>query len=349
MTNFLSFNKIIYHPEHIMAIKSKTTIFPVHATVSLGNFCNHKCLWCTAYEYQLDKATLLDFDKIITFLSNAKKRGLKAITYVGNGEPSAYPGFKELVKAIASLGIEQGMFTNGFLLDRYEEEVLKYFTWVRVSLDAGSPQVHEKMHDVKNHFDKIVENTRNLVLKRNEKNPTIGIQFATHHENIKDLYASAKIAKQIGVDYFSIKPVFNRGSVGERIEKNKLSYADITPIATKIKDELESENFAVFYRPHQVLSHEQEHTILQYSSCVAGFFNVNIYEDDNIVYCGPHRVSVGKITDDFDKIEKNILELSNNLDLSKCPAGCRYHELNYLVEGILNPQTISSKNHMNFI
>ncbi|MCK5110908.1 MAG: radical SAM protein [Arcobacteraceae bacterium] len=347
--NFLTFNKILYHPENIMAIKNSTPIFPVHATISLGNFCNHRCLWCTAYEYQLDNAHLLDFDKIISFLQKAKKRGLKAITYVGNGEPTAYPRFKELVVAISNLGIEQAMFTNGYLIDRFEDEILNHFTWIRISLDAGSPKVHNYMHDVNNHFDKIIQNTKSLIDKRQNKIPTVGIQYATHHKNLDDLYNSAKISSEIKADYFSVKPVFNRGGVGENIEKNSLTYEDITPVVEHIRKDLENDNFQIFYRPHQILSHEQEHTIFYYKLCVAGFFNVNIYEDNKIIYCGPHRVSVGKITDDLDKIEKNIVKLSDKLDLSKCPAGCRYHELNDLVDNILNQDVVSKKQHLNFI
>ena len=346
---FLDFDKILYHPEHIISIKTNKPIFPVHATISLGNFCNHKCLWCTAYEYQLDNAKLLDFDKILAFLAKAKARGLKAITYVGNGEPTAYPKFKELVTKIAEIGIEQGMFTNGYLVDKFEDEILKYFTWIRISLDAGSTKVHNKMHDVNNHFDKIIKNTQSLIEKRKEKSPTIGIQYATHHENIDDLYNSVKTSNKIKADYFSIKPVFNRGSVGEKIDKNSLTYKEITPLVDKLKQEFEQDDFKIFYRPYQILSQEQEQTIFNYNKCVAGFFNINIYEDDKIIYCGPHRVSVGKITDSLDKIEENIVKLSDKLDLSICPAGCRYHELNNMVENILSPQSISKKQHINFI
>lgn len=347
--NILGFEKIIYNYQIIDNIKNGNVQFPIHATISLGNFCNHKCLWCTAYEYQLDKAHLLDFDKIISFLKKAKARGLKAVTYVGNGEPTAYPKFKELVTQIAEMGIEQGMFTNGYLIHRFEEEILKYFTWIRVSLDAGSTAMHNHMHDVNNHFDQIIENTRNLIAKRETNLPTVGIQYATHHENLTDLYKSAELSYVIKADYFSIKPVFNRGSAGERIAKNSLSHSEVSSIVQKIKESFESNEFQVFYREYQVLSHEQEKTVFNYSKCVAGFFNINIYEDDKIIYCGPHRVSVGKITDELEKIEKNILSLSDKLNLEICPAGCRYHSLNYLVENIVHPSRVAKEQHINFI
>ncbi len=347
--SFLDFDKIMYHPENILAIKEHSAIFPVHATISLGNFCNHRCLWCTAYEYQLDKSSLIDMERLLSFLEKAKERGLKAVTYVGNGEPTAYPKFKELVTRISKLGIEQGMFTNGYLLNRYEEDILNYFTWIRISLDAGSTALHNKMHDVNNHFDKVINNTKNIIEHRIDHTPTVGIQYAVHHENIDDLYASARISKEIGADYFSVKPVFNRGGVGENIEKNNLTFNDITPVVEKIKEQFLSNSFDVFYRPHQILSHEQEKTIYHYKKCVAGIFNVNIYEDDRIIYCGPHRISVGSIKDPLETIEKNILELSDKLDLKQCPAGCRYHSLNNLLDDILLPEKAEKERHVNFI
>lgn len=350
MTNYLSFNKILYHPHHMLALQEDKAIFPLHATVSLGNFCNHKCLWCTAFEYQKEKATLMDSDALLVFLKQAKARGLKAVTYVGNGEPTVHPKFKELISEVHALGLEQGMFTNGYLLERYEADILKFFTWVRVSLDAGSQEMHAKMHDVKNHFDTIMANVQNLILKRGTNpQPTIGVQYALHHENISDLYRAAALCKELHVDYFSIKPVFNRGSVGERIAKNTLSHEQIEMVVDKIKDELEMPEFKVFYRPHQLLSHAQEKTIFSYERCVAGFFNINVYEDNRIIYCGPHRISVGKLTDTVETIEANIYALSKQLNLSKCPAGCRYHELNHLVHPLLSQENFYASWHLNFI
>ena len=58
-----------------------------------------------------------------------------------------------------------------------------------------------------------------LKKRGNRKNPTVGVQFATHQHNINDLEKCARMCTEIGVDYLSIKPVFNRGSGGDRIEE----------------------------------------------------------------------------------------------------------------------------------
>jgi len=344
----LSFEKIMYHPENILAVKQQTNIFPVHATISLSNHCNHRCLWCTAYEFQLDKSIITDYDKLLDFLTRAKGRGLKAVTYVGNGEPTAYPRFKELVENVNALGLEQSMFTNGYLMERFEDEILRYFTWIRISLDAGSQEVHNKMHDVKNHFNKIIENVKTLIAKRNGQ-LMIGIQYAVHHENVEDMYRSAKLASDIGVDYFSVKPVFSRGGVGVNIEPNNLTHVELDPLCATITDDLQSDKFQIFYRPYQVLSHEQGKTTHTYKKCIAGFFNINIYEKGDLIFCAPHKIGVGKLEDDLEKVEERIRKLSNKLDLSKCPAGCRYHELNELMDNIVDSSVVSKTKHTNFI
>ncbi len=348
--DILGFEKLLYHREKLDKIRDDIPQFPVHVTVSLSNFCNHKCLWCTAYEAQQDKAETFDFDTLIDWLTRARDRGLKAVGYVGNGEPTAYPKFKELVKKVNALGIEQGMFTNGYLLDRYFDEILDYFTYIRISLDAGSAGVHSAMHDVPaSHYPKIMANLKEITARRkNAHSPTIGVQYATHHENIHDMENSVRDALEAGVDYFSVKPVFNRGSVGERIEKNRLTTTDTTPLVMDLRKKYQDQNFEIFYRPYQVEAESLNRNVLKYDRCVAGYFNLTLYETGKLIYCGPHQVGVGTIHDSLEKIEANIHTLSKKLDLSKCPAGCRYHPMNRLVETVLKPDE-AKENHPNFL
>lgn len=346
--DILGFEKLIYHYDRIMAIRENRPLFPVHATLSLGNYCNHACLWCSVFEHQQSAAKKASFDKLMSFLERAAGRGLRAVGYVGNGEPTAYPRFRELTTRVREIGLEQGMFTNGYLLDRYEAEVLENFTYIRVSLDAGGRAVHDEMHAVDGHYDKIIANLRRIIEKRRDDRPTVGIQYATHHRNLDDLPNAISVAAELGVDYFSVKPVFNRGSVGERIEKNRLTFEELTPVVSEARSRHERRDFTIHYRPFQILTEEADRTVLNYDRCVAGFFNVNIYEDDSVVYCGPHRIPVGSLDDDFETLEQSILAMSRKLDLSKCPGGCRYHPLNHIVHTVLNPEG-QAEFHPNFL
>ncbi len=346
--HILGFEKLIYHYDKLEKIRQRKPQFPVHMTLSLGNYCNHKCLWCTVYAAQQNEAQQVDGTRLLTFLDNASKRGLRAVGYVGNGEPTAHKDFATIIKGANGLGLEQGMFTNAYLIDRYMDDILSWFTYLRVSLDAGTGETHDKTHDVNGQFDKIIDNIGELVRRRENKTPSIGIQFAVHRINFGDLLEGARLARDIGVDYFSVKPVFNRGAVGVKLEKNDLTHAELAPLVAKAKEEFETPDFEIYFRPFQILSNEEERYIHPYDKCHAASFNLNVYEDGRLVGCGPHQVPVGTMEDDFDVIEQRILELSDKLDLSKCPAGCRYHALNHIVDTVLNDDR-AAMYHKNFL
>lgn len=348
-SSILGFNKLIYHPEKLVGLKNNTNAFPLTATLSLGNYCNHGCLWCSTAYFREAEANKINYEKISNWLEKASARGLKGVGYVGNGEPLAFKMFSELANKIGGLGLDQGIFTNGYLIDRFEDVLLEHFTYIRISLDAGSKEVHAWGHDVpESHFEKIIANLERVIAKRKDGTPTVGVQFATHQHNIDDLENCARICQDIGVDYLSIKPIFDRGTVRDKIEKNTLTLDDFDRAYEKVLP-YQNDAFKIFYRPQQVLSEENEQNMLVYNKCVAGFFGVNIYEDGEITGCGPHHVSVGTLDTDMDELEDNIKALVHKLDLKNCPAGCRYHALNYQVHKILNKEDFAGVEHINLI
>ena len=347
--NFLSFDKLIYHAEKLTGFKKDKNVFPLTATVSLGNYCNHGCLWCSTAYWRQDDSNSIDFPKLTKWLKKAKKRGLKGVGYVGNGEPLAYKKFSELVENVGNLNLDQGVFTNGFLIDRFHNQLLNNFTYVRISLDAGSESIHSELHDAPiHHFKKIISNLELLIKKRKNNSPTIGVQYATHQRNFHDLKNCVKICKDIGVDYVSVKPVFDRGSVHEKIEKNTLTKEIIDDEVVNIK-KFEDNFFKIFYREHQFESENAGYNILPYDRCYAGYFGVNIYENGDITGCGPHHINVGNLDTKFSELEKNIVKLSKSLDLKNCPAGCRFHPMNRLLHKLKNPENQRKTEHINLI
>ncbi len=348
-SNFLSFDKLIYHPEKLTGFKKDKNVFPLTATVSLGNYCNHGCLWCSTAYWRQDDSNSIDFLKLTKWLKKAEKRGLKGVGYVGNGEPLAYKDFSKLVEYVRKLNLDQGVFTNGFLIDRFHNQLLDNFTYVRISLDAGSDKIHSELHDAPmHHFKKIIKNLELLVKSRKNKSPTIGVQYATHQRNISDLKNCVAICKDIGVDYLSIKPVFDRGSVNEKIEKNSLTKHQIEDEVMNLK-KLEDSHFKIFFREHQFESENVGYNILPYDRCYAGYFGVNVYENGDITGCGPHHMNVGNLDTNLGDLEKNIIELSKSLDLKNCPAGCRFHPMNRLLHKLKNSENQRKTEHINLI
>ena len=161
--SFLGFEKLIYHPEKIVGVKQRNNAFPISATISLGNFCNHACLWCSTAYWQQESSKTIDFNDLKNWLKKAQKKGLKSASYVGNGEPLAYKKFDKITSFCNSLKLDQGIFTNGYLMDRYFDNLIEHFTYVRISLDAGSSEIHSKLHKVsETHFPKILKNIKEI-------------------------------------------------------------------------------------------------------------------------------------------------------------------------------------------
>lgn len=347
--DLIGFGKIIYHPEKIIDTINETKAFPLLATLSLTNFCNHGCLWCSTAYWRESDAKKIDEVKLLNWLERAKKKGLRAVGYVGNGEPLAFKNFRNLTNKISSFGLQQGIFTNGYLIDRYQEELLNNFTYLRISLDAGSKEVHSRLHAVpENHFDKIMLNLKNFSKARKNKKPTIGVQFVLSQENIHDVENSIIKSIDNGADYFNLKPMLNRGTVNDKIKKNTLTYNDFKKVYEKIQ-KYKSNNFKVFFKPQQIIAEENDQNMLKYDKCFAGYYGVNIYEDGLVIACGPHHIPVGNLDTDLNEIEKNIIALTKKLDLVKCPAGCRYHPMNFLLHKIKNKEEFSEIDHVNFL
>jgi wyosine [tRNA(Phe)-imidazoG37] synthetase (radical SAM superfamily) len=78
----------------------------------------------------------LDQAYVQPFLAQAKAKGLRALTRSGGGEPITYPHCCTAVESTATLGIEQGLMTNGLYPASYVPVIGQHVRWIRVSLDT---------------------------------------------------------------------------------------------------------------------------------------------------------------------------------------------------------------------
>ncbi len=348
--NPISMNKVFYHPEHIHNILNSGYPFPLHFVLGLTNRCNHRCQWCSVYGYSEDEKIDIEHGLLLKTLKEAKKLGLKAVTYIGQGEPLVYNKFETLVPEVAGLGIEQACFTNGGLLDRHFNVIMDSFLWFRVSLDAADQEQHNILHGVKDDFTRIMRTLSNMVNSRNGKRfPTIGVQYGLHQDSAKKLFKSACLAKEVGVDYFAIKPIYNRGRVGIGIKENILKIKDIRKEVLRTQA-LAENGFKVFHKPYQFeLMDNPEVFTRRYKKCYGPHFEWHIFENGDVTICGPMRLKIGNIHEKgLEEMwrSREYREMVSNINVEKCYKGCRVHPLNELLWELENP---NRENHINFI
>lgn len=346
--NFMDFNKIIFNFDRVRELHTFGKTFPLHAIISLTNACNHKCIWCSAYEFQKDKIRFIDPDVFTHRFIEGHLSGLKAITYVGHGEPTLHRDFDDIAVKIGESGIEQGLFTNGYSLSEHKETLLNQFLWLRVSLDAGSEGLHNQLHGTQGDFNHIIKGLKALVQKRKNSYPTIGVQYGVNQLNIHELKSTALLMKSMGIDYFSVKPIYNIGAVGCNGPCNELRQSKLEDLILEVK-ELEDDTFQVIYRPHQIEQIETKELLYRFNHCFAGYFSFTLWEDGDVSVCEGRRVSVGNIYRnslkeiyDSAQTQRTILGLKP----SECISGCRYLPFNQILGEL---RYAEQEYHVNFI
>ena len=352
-------SKVFYHQEMVEEwSRTGDTRGPVHMQLSLLNGCNHRCPWCSIARLQKHhQPTLIDADRLISFLQSMVPHGLKACTLVGNGEPLMHPRAEEITRRLLNSGIEVGVFTNASFLVGGVADALMDATFVRMTLNAATQDMHALTHGVEGEFARCVNNARAFSLSRSYKRPTLGVQCATHQVNLHQLPELTRLVRDyIRADYFSIKPVINRGPFHGRRpmkgipqrERNSVDLAEAAEIF-KTCEALATPTFKVYAKSEQfgdAVPYDYNDG-RDYKACIALPFEAYIHENGNFDICGPIKLggtSRGPGNDQgveafniyrstFEEIWRSPerQELMRSIDLHKCPAACRPHPLNKIL------------------
>lgn len=353
----LGAEKIIYNAERLIDIKTNGDTYPVHMVIGVTDYCNHKCIFCNTEYATADLSRIHSIERktLMRFLREAQNTGLKAVTICGSGEPLIYPQIEQLLYEIHSLGLDIGIFTNGSKLTKsIRKAILETCTFVRCSINASNSLEHEIVHRVKNEFEKIVNNVQLLVDEKKQIGndlPTIGTQFVFYEDNYKSILNATKLWKQIGVDYFEIKPLIEGegSSVGTTVfsAKNKKAVKEQMELAKK----LEEPSFHVYTKYGQYLNTISE-KIRNYRVCYGHALDPSLWSDGNLYLCSNHEHEddiIGNIYESsFEEIwngEKRKKRIQK-INVDTCPRGCRCDLLNEIIWDYLHPNTLI---HPNFI
>lgn len=104
-------------------------IVPIHLQLIPTNDCNLKCSFCSCKDS--DRKKFLTLEQMTSIIDEASKRGTKAITITGGGEPLMHQQINEMIRYSNKKGIQVGLTTNGVLLNKLEKH--SNITWCRIS------------------------------------------------------------------------------------------------------------------------------------------------------------------------------------------------------------------------
>jgi radical SAM protein with 4Fe4S-binding SPASM domain len=241
--------------------------------------------------------------------------------------------------------------TNGVLLSpKRADEIIPHLSWIRFSIDAGTPETYAQIHRTrKEDFEKVMQNIAYAaeIKRKNNLGVTIGTQALLTSMSINELAILARRLKEIGADNLQIKPYSHHPS-----SKNDLSF-DYQE-AEKIRPELESlsdEKFEVIYRAKTIrrLTSRRE-----YDSCHGLPFFALIDCKANVIPCnifyGQKEFIYGNLKNNlFSEIwkserRKQVIKRINEKGIGDCRLGCRLDSSNRYLHRIRHPHP-----HDNFL
>lgn len=160
--------------------------------------CNCRCVMCDIWKGNNNVKQLEESD-IEKLLASLHKLNTKMVVMSG-GEALMHPNFFRLCEIIKSRKIKITLLSTGLLLKKYANEIIAKTDEVIVSLD-GSKEVHDKIRNIPNAFDKLKEGVQEL--KRLDQNFKVTARCVIQKENFIDFPNIVDAAKEIGLDQIS--------------------------------------------------------------------------------------------------------------------------------------------------
>lgn len=193
-------------------VEKRTTSGPLIVELDPTSACNFQCPECISADL-LNKGGIKD-ERLMELIGEFHEAGVKGIIFIGGGEPLAHKLMPDPIVKAHNLGMSIGLTTNGSLLNRYLEEIANYVQWTRVSVDAGTPEIFSKIRPshIPNAFSRVTSNIEALA---KIKKGILGYSFLLieRHDpngqivtNVQELFCAARLAKNLGCDYFEFKP-----------------------------------------------------------------------------------------------------------------------------------------------
>lgn len=344
-----SSDKILKHIDRISDWLQGNNPSPITVEIDLTNVCNHRCPECVVSYFRVNDNNILNQDlakDIIRQLSEAKIRGL---IFTGGGDPLCHPHAKEIVSYAYEQGVDIGFITNCSLVDvEIAEVLLRSCVWVRVSMDAASPEVFKKVHGKgEKEFKRVLKNIRLLteLKKKTQSKCTIGIGYLTCDDSVGEMEDAAKLAKELGVDYIQYRPMqIHRGGHFD------YHWTNVEEQMTKCF-KYNGGAYKVLYSKHKYDMMKRKDYGRNYKKCYGHQFATVVAADAKMYICCHTRAYDNYCIGDFRKNSfqeiwnsKERQEAANRIDFKECIPLCRDNTFNQVLWDLTQ-----EREHKNFL
>lgn len=344
--------KILQHSDRIDVLRQGKQIVPLHIQLSLSDACNHSCPGFCAFRMEgyptneiFDASKMIPTAKCEEIIDDASYLGVRAIQFGGGGEPTVHPAYVPLMRRALDHGLEVALCTNGNRLAAGWEEVYPRLSWVRVSVDAGTPETYATVRGTKaKNWQLMLDNLKAVASLPNA--PYLTCSFVVMKSNYEECRDAAEAVFAAGAKGIRFAALFSNEGADY--------YKDWWDEAVDAVDEakwvgLHNPGFEVI----DMLGSRREdltHSSPTYRQCFYQEFTLYVGGDQNLYRCCDTayttRGLVGslkstRLLDYWHSPEK--LQAYANFDARGCGV-CKYNGKNLLVGAAVKAQT-----HANFV
>jgi len=276
--------KLFWHKDRVSAWLHGERIAPITIDMALTRACTYNCYYCYS-KLQYNDEKRMTMDVIYRFMDDAAEIGVKAISFVSDGESTVSKHLYDAILRGKSNGLDMALGTNGYLLkDERLEEILPCLTYLRFNFSAGDPERYaEIMGCPASNYHKVVNTIKECVRikKENALDVTLGLQMVLLPKDADQIIPLAKIGKELGVDYTVIKHCSDDedGSLGVNYEGY---HGDYVINALKEAEGYSADNYLVKAKWSKILSRAK----LNYSKCYGTPFIFQISGSGLVAPCG---------------------------------------------------------------
>lgn len=314
---------------------------PLVVDLDPTTFCDLSCPECISKT--IINNGQLPGERLVSLASELVQSGVKAVILIGGGEPLMHKSAGMVITTLASAGVQVGIVSNGTLVHRYMREIADHVSWLRVSMDAATPETHAIFRPsgrATSVFPTIIANMRELAKRKKGK---LGYSFLLMYRqhadgsvsvsNFDELLAAGRLAKDIGCDYFEVKAAFDEGhfilyTPEYLLRTAKEQYAEL--------QELEDEHFRVLHSSTFTSLIERRNRVQtkSYHHCATAELRTTV-TPTGVYVCPYHRGSpfakIGDINEmSFETMWKSADE--KKVDPQKsCNFHCARHETNLAI------------------
>ena len=296
--------------------------------------CNLACPDCISGSL-LNKGGF-DSDRLESLSHEMADAGVKAVVLIGGGEPLAHPAIGRVLEIFDERGVHVGVTTNGTLIDRYQEQ-LKHTKWMRVSMDAGTPETFLRFRPAPNGVCRFSDIIGQMERFAKVKEGKLGYSFLilSHGDesNVGDIYEAARVAKETGCDYFEVKASFGEDHYLIRQSEEHMAVAKEQIASARM---LSDDNFRVITPStlEYVLEGKRLHQPKEYTKCAIASLRT-LVTPTGVYVCPYFRGNdMGKIGD---ASTVSFGDMWRSREVSVDPSkDCRFHCIRHKSNLILN-------------